>query len=248
MAGEALPDQFGLLLAWDPVKQEKAWSIQMPNIVNGGVLATAGNLIFQGTGDGRFVAYAADTGTPLWAAPVQTGMIAPPVTYSVDGEQFVAIMVGWGGVGIATGGQTLPTIPDSQISKYGNEGRLLVFKLGGGELPALAELDESIPEPPVMAASADTLTHGTEKYIQYCAICHGASAISSGVAPDLRRMNTETHKIFNDIVLNGLYKDNGMIGFSKWVTEEDAVAIHAYIIERTNLSRAFLAAMEEAPQ
>ncbi len=219
----------------------------MPNIINGGVLTTAGNLIFQGTGDGRFVAYAADTGTPLWAAPVQTGMIAPPVTYAVDGEQYVAIMVGWGGVGIATGGQTLPTIPDSQIAKYGNEGRLLVFKLGGeAELPALAELDESIPEPPVMEASEEVLLHGTEKYIQYCAFCHGASAMSSGVAPDLRRMTPETHELFNDIVHGGLYKDNGMIGFSEWMSEDDVAAIHAYVTQRTNLSRQFIAAMEAA--
>lgn len=248
VAGEELPPQYGLLLAWDPVKQEKAWSIEMPNLANGGVLTTAGNLVFQGTGDGRFVAYAADSGEPLWAAPVQTGMIAPPVTYSVDGEQYVAIMVGWGGVGIAMGGQTLPTIPDSQISKYGNEGRLLVFKLGGGDLPALAARDESIPEPPVMEASAETLAKGAEEYIRYCAFCHGGYAVSSGVAPDLRRMTHETHDIFNEIALNGLYQHNGMVGFSDWLSEDDANAIRAYIIERSNLSRAFLAAMEEAAQ
>lgn len=247
-AGEEMPDQFGLLLAWDPVKQEKAWAIQMPNIVNGGVLTTAGNLVFHGTGDGRFVAYAADTGTPLWAAPVQTGMIAPPVTYSVDGEQYVAIMVGWGGVGIATGGATLPSIPDSQISKFGNEGRLLVFKLGGGDLPALAERDESIPVQPDMEASPEVVYHGSEKYIQYCSNCHGAYALSSGVAPDLKLMTPETHEAFNEIVLNGLYKDNGMIGFGKWLTEEDANAIHAYVVERSNITREALAAAEEAPE
>jgi quinohemoprotein ethanol dehydrogenase len=237
-AGAEFPEQFGLLLAWDPVKQEKAWAIKMPVLINGGVLTTAGNLVFQGTGDGRFVAYAADTGVPLWAAPVQTGMIAPPVTYSVDGEQYVAIMVGWGGVGIATGGATLPTIPDSPISKFGNEGRLLVFKLGGGDLPVLAERDESIPKPPVMEASAATIHQGSERFIRYCAICHGAYAISSGVAPDLRRMSPETHEIFNEIVLNGLYKDNGMIGFSEWLSTDDADAIHAYLVDRANISRA----------
>lgn len=227
------PPSFGILLAWDPVKQEKAWAINMPNLANGGILATGGNLVFQGTGDGRFVAYAADTGTPLWAAPVQTGMIAPPVTYTVDGEQYVAIMAGWGGIGV--------TYDSSPIAKFGNDGRLLVFKLGGGELPVIAERDESIPEPPVLEVSDEVMVNGAKQFTKYCMVCHGAYAVGSGVVPDLRRMTPETHEVFNEIVLNGLYKDNGMVGFGDWLSEDDANAIHAYVVERANTSRAALA-------
>lgn len=99
-----------------------------------------------------------------------------------------------------------------------------------------------------MEFSAETLALGTETYLRYCAICHGAYAVSSGVAPDLRRMTPETHDVFNEIVLNGLYEEKGMIGFGKWIDEEEANAIHAYVVERSNLSRAFLAAMEAAAQ
>lgn len=228
--GQPAPPQFGMLLAWDPKTQTKAWSIEQPNLVNGGILSTAGNLIFQGTGDGRFVAYSADTGTPLWAAPVQTGMIAPPITYSVDGEQYVAIMSGFGGIGI--------TASVSPIAKYGNDGRMLVFKLGGGPLPALEAQESTIPEQPVIEATADELTNGGVQFAKYCMVCHGAYAISSGVAPDLRHMSAETHDIFNDIVRDGLYKENGMVGFGDWLTDQDAHDIHAYIVTRANLGRA----------
>lgn len=237
--GMEAPPSYGILLAWDPVKQEKAWAINMPNLANGGILATAGNLIFQGTGDGRFVAYRADDGTPLWAAPVQTGMIAPPITYTVDGEQFVAIMAGYGGIGL--------TFSESPIAKFGNDGRLLVFKLGGGELPVISERDDSIPEPPVMEVSDEVMVTGAKQFTKYCMVCHGAYAVSAGVVPDLRRMTPETHEVFNEIVLNGLYKDNGMVGFGEWISEGDAAAIHAFIIGRANLSRVALAPTEEMP-
>ncbi len=235
--GMEAPPAFGMLLAWDPVKQEKVWSVEMPTLANGGVLTTAGNLVFQGTGDGKFVAYAADDGTPLWAAPVQTGMIAPPITYTVDGEQYVAIQAGYGGIGV--------TMSEGPISKYGNDGRMLVFKLGGGDLPALAERDDSIPEPPAIEATEAQLSNGAVKFTKYCMVCHGAYAVGSGVVADLRRMTPETHDVFGEIVLNGLYEEKGMVSFGDWLSEEDAHDLHAYIIERSNISRAALAATPE---
>ncbi len=98
----------GSLLAWDPVKQQKVWEVQHPLTSNGGVLSTAGNLVFQGTADGRFVAYRADTGEKVWEFKTQTGVIAPPVTYSVDGEQYIAVAVGWGGAFGLAGGMPPP--------------------------------------------------------------------------------------------------------------------------------------------
>ena len=96
---------FGRLLAWDPVKQKEAWRAEYVAPWNGGTLTTAGNLVFQGTADGRFIAYNATTGEKLWETPTGTGVVAAPATYMIDGKQYVSIAVGWGGVfGIAAAG------------------------------------------------------------------------------------------------------------------------------------------------
>ena len=125
--GGSLPPDRGYLKAWDPVAKKTRWEIEYPAFWNGGLLTTAGNLLFQGTGDGRFVAYAADTGKTLWSVPTMIGIIAPPMTYSVDGEQYVAVLAGYGGGGAVTGGD-----PRTMASgKYLNEGHILAFKLGG---------------------------------------------------------------------------------------------------------------------
>ena len=113
----------GSLLAWDPVKQQKVWEVQHPLTWNGGVLSTAGNLVFQGTADGRLVAYRADNGDKVWEYKTQAGVIAPPVTYSVDGEQYVTVMAGWGGAFGLTGGMRTP--PGEPRS------RIITFNLGG---------------------------------------------------------------------------------------------------------------------
>ena len=89
---------FGRLLAWDPVKQKEAWRVEHVAPWNGGTLTTAGNLVFQGTADGRFVAYNATTGEKLWESPTGTGVVAAASTYMLDGKQYVSIAVGWGGV------------------------------------------------------------------------------------------------------------------------------------------------------
>jgi quinohemoprotein ethanol dehydrogenase len=92
----------GHLLAWDPVAQKERWRVPYKTIWNGGLLSTAGNLVFQGTADGRFVAYSADRGEKLWEVTVGTGIIAAPVTYEVDGVQYVSVMAGWGGAAAAS--------------------------------------------------------------------------------------------------------------------------------------------------
>src|SRR5690242_3643855 len=89
---------FGRLLAWNPVKQKEAWRVEHVAPWNGGTLTTAGNLVFQGTADGRFVAYNATTGEKLWESATGTGVVAAASTYMLDGQQYVSIAVGWGGV------------------------------------------------------------------------------------------------------------------------------------------------------
>ena len=223
-----IPMQKGFLKAWDPVTGEARWQAEYPAPLNGGVLATAGNLVFQGTADGYFHAYKADTGERVWSQHIQTGIVAAPVTYTVDGEQYVAVLAGWGGVNIVSGDART-----SAAAKYGNEGRLLAFKIGGGgELPQLALRDQSIPDWPALTADEATVRQGEIAYTQYCMLCHGALAISPGVTPDLRRMGENVREHFQDIVRGGILSDNGMASFADLVSEEDAAAILSYIQKR----------------
>jgi quinohemoprotein ethanol dehydrogenase len=233
--GGALPPDRGYLKAWDPVQKKTVWEIEHPAFWNGGLLTTAGNLLFQGTGDGRFVAYAADSGRILWAVPTMVGIIAPPVTYAVDGEQYVAVMAGYGGAGAVTGGD-----PRTMASgRYVNDGHVLAFKLGGAAtMPRIAERNATIPEPPKSEATAAQVENGKYKYGSTCMVCHGALVISGGVVPDLRMLSAEKHSIFKEIVYDGVIHGAGMPRLGDLVTEQDVRDIQAYVISRANQDRA----------
>jgi PQQ-dependent dehydrogenase (methanol/ethanol family) len=216
----------GHLAAWDPVAQREVWRVQHSGSWNGGLLSTSGDLLFQGRADGMFAAYQASTGALLWETPVHTGIIAAPVTWAVDGEQYVTVVAGWGGAfGVASG------IP-AQDGNVIRGGRILTYKLGAtGSLPT-PPMPEALPTPPPMTASADTVDQGELLYHQNCSVCHGGGAVSSGVLPDLRYMDEQTHQIFQGIVLGGAYKEKGMVSFSHVLDSEGAAAIHAYLIKR----------------
>jgi quinohemoprotein ethanol dehydrogenase len=237
--GGALPPDRGYLKAWDPVARKVVWEIEHPAFWNGGLLTTAGNLLFQGTGDGRFVAYAADSGRILWALPTSVGIVAPPVTYAVDGEQYVAVMAGYGGAGPLTSGdpRTMAT------GRFQNDGYVLAFKLGGkAAMPRIAEKNSVIPEPPAVEATPAELENGKYAYMRTCMVCHGALVISGGVVPDLRMLTAEKHSIFKEIVYDGVIHGAGMPRLGDLLTEQDVRDIQAYVIERANQDRAAAAA------
>jgi quinohemoprotein ethanol dehydrogenase len=242
--GGALPPDRGYLKAWDPIQKKTVWEIEHPAFWNGGLLTTGGNLLFQGTGDGRFVAYAADSGKILWSVPTMVGIIAPPVTYEVDGEQYVAVMAGYGGAGAVTGGD-----PRTMASgKYLNEGHVLSFKLGGqAQMPRIAERNAAIPEPPKLEASAAQVANGKYQYGGNCMVCHGALVVSGGVVPDLRMLTAEKHSIFKEIVYDGVIHGAGMPRMGDLVTEQDVRDIQAYVIARANEDRAAAAAAAAKP-
>ncbi|WP_348674779.1 PQQ-dependent dehydrogenase, methanol/ethanol family, partial [uncultured Abyssibacter sp.] len=154
---EAVGAQFaGQLLAWDPVRQEAAWTADYASPWNGGTLTTAGNLVFQGTADGRVTAYAADSGELLWESPANTGVIAAPMTYAIDGEQYVTFMAGWGGAFALVAGGAVEDIVRRQ-----SESRVLTFKLGAdGKLPPPKNTPVPIPTPPELTASTDQIEAG----------------------------------------------------------------------------------------
>ncbi len=220
----------GKLVAWDPIRQRQAWSIDRPGPWNGGTLATAGNLVFEGTAGGQFEAYRADTGEKVWSFDAQTGVIAGPVTYTVKGEQYVAVLAGWGGV--------FPLAAGEVAFKSGhvrNISRVLAFKLGGkATLPPLPELATPRLNPPPSTASATEIRHGEAVYQRFCSGCHGDVAVSGGVLPDLRYSEFLKNDRWFAIVRDGLLQSGGMVGFGKEVSQPDAAAIRSYVIFRAN--------------
>ncbi|WP_374283748.1 PQQ-dependent dehydrogenase, methanol/ethanol family [Novosphingobium sp.] len=229
----------GALIAWDPVKQKEAWRVTFTGPWNGGTLSTAGNLVFQGNADGYFAAYSADKGQKLWSFPTQTGVIAAPMTYLVDGEQYVAVMAGWGGVwDIATG-----VVARKSAGHY-NISRLLVFKLGAkGQLPAMKELNQLPLDPPPFTGKPEQVAAGADKFARYCSVCHGDAALPGTINPDLRRSQyINAAEGIRAVVIDGvlMHGDNpkGMVSFKSALSADDVENIRQYLIKRANEDKA----------
>jgi len=242
--GEWMGQTEGKLIAWDPVNQSERWSVEEEIATNGGVLSTAGNLVFQGQGNGEFAAYTADTGKKVWSIDTGSAIESIPVTYSVNGEQYVLLPVGWGsGSRLFAPSWTMGT----PRSKRGPS-RILAFKLGGNvPFPTPPDVVPPVPKPPVQTADAATIAEGEKLYKTfYCDGCHsphldGSSAwVLNGAVPDLRYAPPDVHAQWYSIVLAGTHWDKGMPGFSNppkfafphlRMSTKQADAIHAYVID-----------------
>jgi alcohol dehydrogenase (cytochrome c)/quinohemoprotein ethanol dehydrogenase len=219
----------GHLIAWDPVRQQKVWDVQHPAAWNGGVLSTAGDLVFQGDAAGEFAAYNARNGHRLWTFETQQGIVAPPISFEVQGEQYVAVVVGWGGAYALITGEIA-----HKASRPGGRGRLLAFKLGGsGGLPAPVTSTVAFPKPPPQFADAAQLAQGEHLFYTYCVACHGPRVVSGGVVPDLRKSAaTARESAWAAIVRQGALKDHGMVAFASVLSDPQAEAIRGYVIQR----------------
>jgi quinohemoprotein ethanol dehydrogenase len=227
----------GRLVAFDPRTGKVAWGVDHPAAWNGGTMTTAGNLVFQGTSTGRFRAYAADTGKQLLDLDMQSGIVSAPSTFRVGGVQYVAFQTSKGGAfplvaGVA-GGVTrkLPNIP-----------RLVVLKLGGtAQLPALPKTTTLAWNPPPPFGTAAQVATGKALFGRYCIVCHGDSAIGNGFTPDLRISGTLANAdAWKAVIIDGALKDRGMVSFAKVLAPADAESIRAYVIERSNWTKANL--------
>jgi quinohemoprotein ethanol dehydrogenase len=217
----------GALKAWDPIAQKEVWRVDYPWFYNGGLLATAGNLVFQGTTDGYLKAYRADSGELAGEVFVGTSIMAAPATYAIDGEQFIVVLAGYGGAAL----YEFP--PGSAARKYGNAGRIVAFRLGGGKVPVPPAKDwnANVPAlPERLPADRATLAHGQTLFGQLCGMCHVLTDEPGGY-PNLLRMSPARHAIFDDIVLRGALASRGMASFADELRESDARAIHAYLID-----------------
>lgn len=223
----------GALVAFDPVAGEVRWKVPQPSPTNGGTLATAGNLVFQGTSTGEFRAYTADTGKQLWSFETQSGVLAAPMTYAIDGEQYVAVLVGWGGVWDVSAGKLAGGITP-------NISRLMVFKLGAdGKLPPLKPTPALVLDPPAPAGTPEQIALGEKLYSNSCSVCHGISAVAGSLNPDLRHSATLGKKdLWQQVVHDGLLADNGMVAWKDQFNRDQIEAMRLYVLKRANEDKA----------
>jgi quinohemoprotein ethanol dehydrogenase len=215
-----------VLKAWDPVSQKEIWRAKGENGF-GGVLSTNGKLVINGTFSGKLIAYHAETGEQLKVINTGTGIMAAPISYEIDGEQYIAVMAGYGGAILA--------FPDKNaaIAKYKNLGRIIAFKLNGATTPLPPEnkRDTVVPEPPATRLDRNAIDKGKHLFQNLCGACHmnfGENHFSD--IPDLTLMQKSVHESFKDILLKGKLSFYGMADFSDVLKEEEADAIHQYLI------------------
>jgi len=222
----------GILMAWDPVKKKEVWRVEKGFYSGSGLLSTHGNLVFQGDLAGNFKAHAADTGREVWSYPAQGGIMGAPITYEVDGEQYVAVAQGWGGE------SSLPFGALSGPQGYVNISRLLVFKLDAhGTLPVIETEEQSLPEHSLAAATPERVEFGRVGYNQYCVVCHGGNAISGGIVPDLRYRIGDLAAGWQSIVIDGALASAGMPAWKAYLSADEADAIKDYVVYEATLGR-----------
>ena len=218
----------GFLIAWNPLTQSIAWRYKHAGVSNGGALSTEGGLVFQGSAKGQFNAFDARDGSLKWSFPSDTGIIAAPISYEVDGEQYVAIVVGWGGVFGLGHGDLSKVYADVR-----NNSRVLVFKLNGqAELPKSDAYRENVVAPPEGVGTIDDINSGKILFNQYCAACHGVRAVGGGLIQDIRYGGViHNGGLWDQVVRKGLYSNKGMAGFESELSLEQAEKIRAYVID-----------------
>ena len=211
---------FGRLIAWDPVQQKEVWRQEHVSPWNGGTLATAGNVVFQGTADGRFMAFEAKSGSKLWEAPMGTGVVAGPSTYMVDGKQYVSIAAGWGGAfGV-----------NNRATDRKGSGTVYTFALGGkAKAPdfvayQLGALIQGVKYDPA------NVKEGTLVFVNYCIVCHGIPGVDrGGNVPNLGYSSPELISNLDKVVFKGPYMARGMPDFTGKLTAADLEKIKAFI-------------------
>jgi quinohemoprotein ethanol dehydrogenase len=221
--GDWVSGTHGALIAWDPVQQRPVWQVVHKKVFNGGVLATAGGWVAQGTQDGHLFFYAAEDGHLLHDIQTGTGIVAPPISYEVDGVQYIAFAAGWTGFDAEA---VDPKAPPA----YVNDGRLIVLKLDGARVPVALRKGLSPYLPEKTRQDPARVARGATLFNSWCGICHGHVGEQT-VAPDLRRMSPAAYANFEHIVLDGWYRNAGMASFSDVLKSADVDAIRVFLVD-----------------
>jgi quinohemoprotein ethanol dehydrogenase len=230
----SVKDGSSSLLAWNPVTQKAAWEVPLPSVNNGGTATTAGNLVFQGTVTGEFRAYAADSGKQLWSFDAQAGIQAQPITYLVEGRQYVTVIAGWRGFGTAMGLKP-------EWDYRAQQRRVLTFALDAkGTLPARAAPPPFVDDP-AFVIDEEKAARGMPDYEVRCYLCHGIGVIAGGAGPDLRRSKIVLSlEAMRAVVHDGRLAPRGMPTYGE-ITPEQLEAIQHYIRKK---ARAAIAASQ----
>jgi quinohemoprotein ethanol dehydrogenase len=225
------------LVAWDPLTQHQRWSVPTPGVWQGGTLTTAGRLVFQGQADGHFNAYDAETGKLLWTAEAGIGISGAPITYSVDGHQYVTVVAGWGAAG--------PAYLGSLAAQHGWVARkhvhqLLTFQIDGkAKMPIQPPPELVTPlDDPTLKLEATRVAAGEQIYAQRCLACHGLAAVAGGFAPDLRASAVAMKgESFASVVRGGALELRNMPKFDE-LSAEDVENLRLYVRSRARETRA----------
>ena len=225
---DGMPFAPAKLVAWDPVQNKPRWTVAHDLPFNGGVLATAGNLVFQGDAHGRFNAYAADDGDKLWSVSTGSNITAAPVSYSLDGKQYILIPVG-------AGGGLQFVYPQMHAGdEVRGPTRLMAFALDSETpMPPVKVEPRPLPPQPKLEASPEELESGRRIYSWECKGCHGKNAVArfGGSVPDLRYATADTHAAWHGIVIGGALQFNGMPPFQ--LTIEESEAVRKYVLSQS---------------
>jgi PQQ-dependent dehydrogenase (methanol/ethanol family) len=227
---QALAAVRGYLKAWDPVAQKEVWRVEQPGAWNGGVLSTAGGLVFEGNSAGDFAAFSADKGEKLWSFAAQGGIVAAPIAYAVDGQQYIAVVVGAGGTFPLAAGEAARkgALPQSRS-------RVLAFKLGATAALPAQPLPPAPAKPPAGFLPAKLLPTGKLVYQAYCSVCHGDQTVGGGVVPDVRWSPVlTTPEAWKSVVLDGSHSKNGMVSFAQVLPPDLAELVRGYVVQRAN--------------
>ncbi len=224
----------GWLIAWDPVAQKARWKVPMDVHLSGGVMATGGDLVFQGQPSGDFSAYDAASGKRLWNFHAKAGVVAPPITYSVGGKQYVTVVAGIG----TSAGLFGPMFAKYGIDYRTQARRVLTFALGGDKtLPPRTPYKPVAFDDPDYRENAKLAQKGETIFNTRCAVCHGTGAIAGGTAPDLRTSPIPpSPDAFASVVHDGALVSNGMPKFGE-LSQQDLDALRQYIRSRADLLR-----------
>jgi quinohemoprotein ethanol dehydrogenase len=238
-----LPDgRRSFLRAWDPVRQKQAWAVQLPGIWPGGVLATAGGLVFQGRIDGYLVGYDGRTGKEVWKYKTPSPIVAPPISFRAGGKQHIAVLTGSGSQGggiLATGNALYRT--DYHLPRH-----LLVFAIGGKDsLPKFEMSELETPDDPDFKPDPGIVTRGAMSFAgSACIVCHGMNAIGGGAAPDLRYSPTIVDAdAFKAIVKDGALRSAGMPEYPQ-LSEAQLDDMRHYLRLRAKQAPAEMAALK----